>query len=278
MRKKVTRLCLAAIALLLIVFGVIYAKDMILEKGHTKKIMDAEEKEETATAVQTRISEAKNAMEELGEVFHVEYKVDFPSGYAEERAVSENVDFQTITSNCETITYDHKAKNYLKTPSMEADDFVAELPVEERMQVDEETGQPIWYYRTNLTGFSYAKESLFQQERAFGYLYDFGMWDIVGEEQVAGRNCWKVEGVLSGSYSEKLNVETFHWWVDKENGCLLKYEGYSADNELTEHLTTSEAEFDVPAAVTYDSSKIPEGYVDLAEEQLKLLDEAMGQE
>lgn len=302
MKKKTIITSILTIAVLLVSAVAIFSKNVDAEQETAKKALSSEEKQAAASDTEKRIDRAKSKMleagddkhtvyekmlnsmdyfetvqgsfemKELGEVSFVEYAADFQGSYAEENVSGENVSFQTVTNNGETITYDHKARNYLKTPVMEEDDFVAELPVEERTQVDDETGQPVWYYRTNMTGFSYAKESLFPQERTFGYLYDFESWNIAEKEEIAGRTCWRIEGELSGSYSEKLNVKSYIFFVDTQTGCLLKYEGYDCQGGLTEYIETKEIEFDAPLAIAYEDAGIPEGYTDWAAESLKLLD------
>lgn len=208
-----------------------------------------------------KTSQGTFEMKRQGQVLKVEYKVDVPKGCAWEHAVGEGVDFETITNNAETLSCDHMAKQYMLTPRVE-EDYAETLPVEERVQEDQATGLPVWYCRTNITGFSYADKMLFPQEGTFQCLRDFELWDITGKEKVAGRNCWKIEGELTESYSDKTNVKKYEWWVDKETGCLLKYKGYDKNGELTEYLTVKEIEFDSPVSDIRQDKEIPEGYTD----------------
>ena len=61
------------------------------------------------------------------------------------------------------------------------------------MTTDEE-GINTYYYRENLNGLGYCRESIDPQELAIGYLRNFDTWDITGEEAVAGRYGLVLEG------------------------------------------------------------------------------------
>ena len=127
----------------------------------------------------------------------------------------------------------------------EACDFVSLIRAGSRVTTDEE-GINTYYYRENLNGLGYCRESIDPQELAIGYLRNFDTWDITGEEVVAGRNCLVLEGELSGFYSEKRHTAEFKLWVDRETGILMKSEHYDADGNLSESLTTTSITVNAP--------------------------------
>jgi outer membrane lipoprotein-sorting protein len=96
-----------------------------------------------------------------------------------------------------------------------------------------------YYYRENLNMLHYSKESISPEAMAFGYLSDFSTWNITGQENIAGRDCYVIEGTLSGDYSKKLNAASFKLWVDSEIGILLKYENYDSAGVITDKLNTN---------------------------------------
>lgn len=207
---------------------------------------------------------------------NVQYSVDLPAKYAVETAKGDNVDIQTVTTEKENVLYNHLEKCFFEVRQIEQEDPVVDMTAEERVQ--EQDGEKVWYYRPDPTGFAYAKELIFPQERTFGYLYDFSLWNITGEEDINERICWRVEGILTGDYSQKLNVASYVFWIDKETGCLLKYEGYDKNSQLSEYLTSKAVKYNESISAVYQNEEVPEGYTDWMAESLKLWNETINEE
>ena len=202
----------------------------------------------------------------------VQYQANLNSAYTSEIVQGEDVDIEVIANEEEQIIYNNQAKGFLKNTRMLQRDPVADTPAKERTTT--ENGINTWYYRDDPTGLVYAKESVFPQERIFGYLYNFEWWDILDEETYAGRECWVLSGKLEGEYSAKLGISKFLFKVDKETGCLLSYEGYDTSENIKDYIVTNEITYNAPTAVTsIDESKY-EGYTDWTEESLKVWEEA----
>lgn len=125
-------------------------------------------------------------------------------------------------------------------------DFIALIKPTSRVQTDSE-GINTYYYRQSANSLGYSRASLEPQELTIGYLRDFSTWEIARQETLLDRSCSVIQGTLSGDYSEKLHTTDFTLWVDNETGVLLQLEGYSADGELSETLTTSEFQVDSPS-------------------------------
>ena len=196
----------------------------------------------------------------------IQYKANMNNAYANEIVQSENSDIEVIVNEEKQITYDNKARSFLKNSRTLQKDSVADIPARERVKT--ENGITTWYYRNDPTGLVYAKESIFPQERIFGYLYNFEWWDILGEEIYAERDCWVLSGKLEGEYAAKLGISKFLFKVDKETGCLLSYEGYDANENIKDYIVTNEITYNAPVAITYyDESKYA-GYTDGMEETL----------
>ena len=77
---------------------------------------------------------------------------------------------------------------------------------DERFEIDE-NGIPCYYYRANPTNVDDASICLFPQEMAFGFLLDFGLWDIDGSEIYEGRDCVVLSGKTNEDYGNKIGVD-----------------------------------------------------------------------
>lgn len=200
--------------------------------------------------------------------YNIQYNVDIPNNISFEKVIAADTDIETF-ANREVVTqYNNLNKVfYRNNREVNTPDPVAEMDVKERMQTQ---GQDkVWYYRRIPEGLSYAKQSLFPQERAFGYLNDFSLWEVKEEQNIVGRKCWIIEGHLEGTYSEKLNVATYVLAIDKETGCLLKYEGYDLAGNLTDSILTTDIMFNSPIASVYKEENKYEGYKDAVLESMK---------
>lgn len=155
------------------------------------------------------------------------------------------------------ITYDDSGKRsmpekeIIHTSNEDAEerknlDFVALVKPSSRVQTDSD-GINTYYYRQSPNALGFSRASLEPQELTIGYLRDFSTWEISRQETLLDRSCSVIQGTLSGDYSEKLHTTDFTLWVDNETGVLLQLEGYSADGELSETLTTSEFQVDSPS-------------------------------
>ncbi len=155
------------------------------------------------------------------------------------------------------ITYDDSGKRsmpekeIIHTSNEDAEerknlDFVALVKPSSRVQTDSD-GINTYYYRQSPNALGFSRASLEPQELTIGYLRDFSAWEIARQETLFDRSCSVIQGTLSGDYSEKLHTTDFTLWVDNETGVLLQLEGYSADGELSETLTTSEFQADSPS-------------------------------
>lgn len=163
------------------------------------------------------------------------------SELADENAVSETIYYNDIEK--EYIIYpDTKEYQSYYNSSHRADDN--HLSVEERV---DECGYDVWKYRTDLTNCPTAKMCLFPQEMTMGYLSNFEAWEIVGTESVLDRECVVLSGKLSGSYSEKVNVCSFVFYIDKETGVTLKYLGYDNFGDISDFIIVDTIAFDSEA-------------------------------
>lgn len=151
-----------------------------------------------------------------------------------EKIIDKSENYKFDEENIEVVFSDYEERQEL--------DFISIVESTARIQEDNE-GIASFYYRDDLTTLPYARQSIFYQECVFGYLSDFSSWEILAIEKFLERDCFIVSGTLSGTYSEKVNTESFKMWVDKETGVMLKLEGYK-NSELTERLETTKISVD----------------------------------
>ena len=76
-------------------------------------------------------------------------------------------------------------------------------------------------FRTDWTNLPMASGTLFPQDIALSRLADFDAWDIVGTEEMLGRNC----AVIKGTYQS----DEFTVCTDIETGIMLKCEEIRPD-------------------------------------------------
>ena len=173
----------------------------------------------------------------------VEYKIDKETSYSYERVRSADIDWTALADSSGATVYYHAQKAYRTTGRTLEDESIVKMDVNERVRPQV---KDIDHYRNNITDLYYATYSVYPQATAFIYLFDPDQWEIVGEEAIAGRNCWKVEG-KGESYLNPVN--SIALWIDKETGCVLQYKGYAGRDENrteVEYLTTDSIIYNEP--------------------------------
>lgn len=275
MKKRIYLGIFVVLAMSLVLWLGVFAEDTNNVPIREKKVADASTTEKKTiydimlNSVDYFSTVQGNAIMKLGveDEVTVQYKVDMEAAYTSETVRGTETDIDVIANKDEAIIYNNSAKGFLKGIRTLEKDPIADMNTEERTQ--EEGGVNVWYYRDDPTGLVYAKESIFPQERIFGYLYDFAWWDILGEEIYAERDCWVINGQLEGEYAQKVGICKFTFKVDKKTGCLLAYEGYDASGNLKDYIITDNIIFDAPVVVTYCDEGEYEGYMDWTEAALK---------
>lgn len=276
MRKKSFLGIILMVVLFLASCLVIFAEDVLSFSNEKKEEISSSENEKMViydkmlnsvdnfSTVQGKIKMKLNGE---NEEVTIQYKTDLENAYTHEIVQGNTTDIEIVADYKHEVLYNNIERGYLKSNRILQDDPIEDIPVKERTKTEE--GINIWYYRDDPTGLVYAKESIFPQERIFGYLYDFELWNIVGEEIYAGQNCWVVNGHLEGEYAEKIGIKKYVFKIDKKTGCLLGYEGYDSSENLKDYIITNEIVYDAPIAVTYCDYSKYEGYTNWTEEALK---------
>jgi len=96
-----------------------------------------------------------------------------------------------------------------------------------------------YFYRDDPACMGLASQSLFSQERALGFLKDYNMWNITGDEKLLGYEVKVIEGKLNDDYSNKFGASKFKWLVEKNTGILLKEELFNSNEEVIRKLETT---------------------------------------
>ncbi|MBP1989998.1 beta-lactamase regulating signal transducer with metallopeptidase domain [Paenibacillus eucommiae] len=102
------------------------------------------------------------------------------------------------------------------------------------------------------------------EQNALGFLEDYKLWSIQGEDTLLGRSVIVFGGELSSYFKTKHKAETFKMWMDKQTGMLLKREEYDKEGGVTESIEVVELELN--AALDESLFQIPE---ELAEKSLR---------
>ncbi len=210
---------------------------------------------------------------DLGSSIVVNFKSDITNSTAYSHTIQKNVSatdineavFQSDSTSLTGIT--EKSTNYLadrevcyngiseiavnniKKTSLNSNNSittranVSEIADKDRFKIDE-NGIPCYYYRANPTNIDDASMCLFPQEMAFGFLLDLDMWEIEGSTTYEGRECVVLSGNTNEEYGNKIGVDKFTFYVDKQTGTLLKYVGYDSKGEISDYMVSSGISFD----------------------------------
>ncbi len=174
--------------------------------------------------------------------------------------------------NNEYYIYDGKSytvnpvqKSYSVKDSEEINDYTM-LDCDRMVITD---GQNQICYREHNMGVC-GDKSLFPQIYAFRYLRNFKLWDIIGTESYADRECIVIEGSITDNESNKwfgervdnfnlyANSTSFKMYIDKYTGILLAY-SFSDKNGLTSYMETEYINIDSPVECEKFN---PDGYTD----------------
>ncbi|TXC86067.1 hypothetical protein FS935_18655 [Metabacillus litoralis] len=88
---------------------------------------------------------------------------------------------------------------------------------------------------------------LFPYEKATSYLRDVKMWDIDKQnEEIAGQNTIVLKGTVDPQINRMMPEESFRFWVDKDTGILVKFEGYDSNGEITSYIYSEKLQINTP--------------------------------
>ncbi len=169
---------------------------------------------------------------------HLSYEIYKGKGNAQSISYSDGSTNKIVTKGGENQSDESELVHSDSTnPTAEKLDFIPLVKSTSRIKTDS-SNTNTYFYRPDLNALNHSRESVVPQETAFGYLPNFNTWDIAGQETVAGRNCFKIEGTLTGGTAQKLNAYSYTLWVDSETGILLKYKNYGKNGQETDSLET----------------------------------------
>lgn len=171
-------------------------------------------------------------------------------------------DIEVFTQESSMITLDNLDKVAINETDSVFTRENAEPIEDDKRVVVEEDGTPGYYYRCDVTNTYLANASLFPQERTFGFLTDFDLWDVDGIEKYVDRECYVISGETSDDYGNKIGVKKFQFYVDCETGVLLKYIGYDESENIYAYLITEKIKFGDDKAIIYKPSTTGYKFVD----------------
>ncbi len=80
---------------------------------------------------------------------------------------------------------------------------------------------------------------------------------LAGEDKVAGRSCWQIEGTPK---QQDGMTGSAKWWFDQDTGFMLKMEMMNADGKPMTTMTYTDLEFGAKIDDSKFSLEIPKGY------------------
>ncbi|MBR4627848.1 MAG: hypothetical protein IKO47_09145 [Ruminococcus sp.] len=97
-----------------------------------------------------------------------------------------------------------------------------------------------WNSRRQMLG-GIAVDCIENYRMAVDYLQDFDKWDIIGTQEVLGRNCVRIEGTYDVEYDA---VKKFELYVDIETGVTVWMNGYDSEGRLKRFTVVENLKFD----------------------------------
>ncbi|WP_099354075.1 hypothetical protein [Fredinandcohnia onubensis] len=193
----------------------------------------------------------KNWSKPAGYEYSVEYIVksgNNPSSKVKIIENGENVIESSYDGETNVILLNDK-KEYMKKNNKSNNDFrekekkqLGVLPKNRYLLGNNK--EKIYLYKNDYTNMNVAKDSLFPQEIALGYLEDYSKWEIIDDSaKFAGEEAVLIEGTFNDYYAAKHQAVMFKLWVHKDTGVLLNLEEYNSDMELVSGLTTQDIKF-----------------------------------
>ncbi|WP_304433308.1 hypothetical protein [Acutalibacter muris] len=156
---------------------------------------------------------------------------------------------ETYSDGDNITNYYNKKKEYcVMFPAAKRMLCEQELPKDlPRAFIGTDDNMPNYINRVDSTNTTFGSYCLFPQGLTFGFLTDFSLWNIDGNEKYLDRDCLALSGNATESYGQKLNIETFSMLVDSTTGILLKLEGRNQRGEITAYMTVNSIVVDGPA-------------------------------
>ncbi|REK59700.1 MULTISPECIES: hypothetical protein [Anoxybacillaceae] len=122
-----------------------------------------------------------------------------------------------------------KERNYLKNAS-----------IHERITTVD--GEKAYIHRIDPSYMGIAKTSLFPEDIAMGFLADDTLWDITGQENIAGVKTVVIEGKLNSEYSKRYNAKTFKLNIEPNTGIMIQMEVFDSSGTIKESIKTKNIE------------------------------------
>jgi hypothetical protein len=183
-----------------------------------------------------------------GVTYTVEYQIKLgnnPKSY--EKVLGAGVDEELVfDSDLATVQQIFNKDKTVQESKIDKDEFNAKLKLNKEKSKSPKTrygtldGQKLYKYRSDPTMTGYAKNSIFPQEIALGFLEDYDTWEIKGKTSYLGLKALIIEGTFNDYYSNKHNAESFKLWIHEDTGILLKYEEYDANGEVVIYQKTDD--------------------------------------
>ncbi len=162
-------------------------------------------------------------------IYDGENLINYNSGSSDHQTNSvtkSNVPIKTIVK---VGKVSEKERNYLKNTS-----------IHERITTVD--GEKAYIHRVDPSYMGIAKTSLFPEDIAMGFLVDSTLWDITGQEIIAGIKTIVIEGKLNSEYSKRYNAKTFKLNIDPKTGIMIQMEVFDSSGIIKESIKTKNIE------------------------------------
>lgn len=191
-----------------------------------------------------------------GDVYNVEYSLNFNDSKAYEHIKNDDFDEETFVQNGMKYEFDNISKTQNK--SIKTEKLKSDENYEEHFKSDFQTDYGAdFIYGKDFTGIYYsAMLSIYPRQFVNDLMYDFDLWYTGDRITYLDRDCQIIKGTIPSEFQHSFgNAETFKLIMDRETGIMIELECYTPNGIVTSFIHTKEISFDNIEIDDFDREK-----------------------
>lgn len=191
-----------------------------------------------------------------GDIYNIEYILNFNEGKAYEHEIGNNYDNETYVQYGLQFNFDNINKTQNKRIIIE--NLKSDENYEEHFNSDYQTDYGAdFVYDKDFTGISAsAGLSIYPRQFVNDLMYDFDLWNIGDRITYLNRDCQIIKGTIPSEFQYSFgNAETFKLIMDRETGIMLDLECYASNGIVTSYTHTTNISFDNVEIEDFDREK-----------------------
>lgn len=194
-----------------------------------------------------------------GDIYNIEYSLNFNDGKAYEHEIGNNYDNETYVQYGLKFNFDNI--NITQNKSIIVEKLKFDENYSEHFNSDFQTTYGADYvYGKDFTGIdSSAMISLYPRQFVNDLMYDFDLWEIGDKITYLDRDCQIIKGTIPSEFQYSFdNAETFKLIMDRESGIMLDLECYAPNGNVSLYTHTTSISFKNVEIEDFDREKFAE--------------------